>query len=355
VWPPYKRWLSEPPSLPTQLIHSHFSDENPSHSWAPASGYRLLPSIWLLFTNTLFVPRLSPTTSDSDHHFPLPLFSWSVSTQCLWPHLPNFLHSSPISLMPGTSTILQTPPGLHQHPLLFLLWIHKLLAVPSPHISLNPLFPALHFTWAHEEHQCFLLSFLSLSFPLCFLFLTCISLSPRSSWMYHLSPGVPVVVPCEENTTLSSFFPLLLHLRILAQLERRNKHMWWHICGLQLDADLCSLSQPYKNHFTLPRVSSMPWLAVLPTTFYRWLKSEFTREQWPSDQQLSDFLTSLSQGLYVSQAFLSILVGGETSTSDEGCSLHLYPVPISSCWSVAFSLLQSPCISEDKLHRANME
>lgn len=79
VWPPYKRWLSEPPSLPTQLIHSHFSDENPSHSWAPASGYHLLPSIWLLFTNTLVVPLLSPGTSDSDHHFPLPQFSWSVS------------------------------------------------------------------------------------------------------------------------------------------------------------------------------------------------------------------------------------------------------------------------------------
>ena len=110
-------------------------------------------------------------------------------------------------------------------------------------------------------------------------------------------------------------------------------------CGLQLNADPCSLSQPHKNHFKLPPVSSMPWLAVLPTTFYRWLKSEFTREQWPSDQQLFDFLTSLSQGLYVSQAFLSVLVGGETPTSGEGCSLHLYPVPISSCWSVAFSLL----------------
>lgn len=157
--------------------------------------------------------------------------------------------------------------------------------------------------------------------------------------MYHLSPGVPIVVPCEENMMLSSFFPLLLHLGILAQLKRRNKHMWWHILWSPTWCrPLLSFPAP-QNHFKLPPVSSMPWLAVLPTTFYRWLKSEFTREQWPSDQQLFDFLTSLSQGLYVSQAFLSVLVGGETPTSGEGCSLHLYPVPISSCWSVAFSLL----------------
>lgn len=298
MWSPYKRWLSKPPRLPTQLIHSHSSDENPSHSWAPASGYHLQPSIWLLFTNTLVVPPLhrGPQTLiiSPCHHFP-----GQFQCQCLWPHLTNCIHSSPVSLMPETSTIFQTPPGLHQHPLISLLWIHKLLAVPSPHSSLNPLFPALHLLGHMKNTSAFYLPFYLCPSPLSFLFLTCISLSPRSSWMYHLSPGVPIVVPCEENTMLSSFFPLLLHLRILAQLERRNKLMWWHICDLQLDADPCSLSQPHKNPLKLQPVSLMPWLAVLPTTFYRWLKSEFTREQWPSDQQLFDFLTSWSQGLYV--------------------------------------------------------
>ena len=178
----------------------------------------------------------------------------------------------------------------------------QILAVPSPHVSLNPFFPVLRLLGCMKSTNTFYFLFVSVLPPLCFLFLNCIFLSPRSSWMCHLSPGVLVLVPCEENTMLSSFqtWPLLFHPRVLAQLERRNKHMWWHICGPQLDADPCSLSQPHKSHFKFPPVSSMPWLAILPTTFYRWLKSKFTREQWPSYQQLFDFLTSLSQSLYVS-------------------------------------------------------
>lgn len=351
MWPPHKRWLSKPPSLPTQLIHSHSADENLSHSWAPASGYHLLPSIWLLFTNSLVVPPLSPRTLDSDDHFFLPPFSWSVSMSV--PMTPSNQLSSQLSNLFDARDQHHTPDPswISSVSSYFPVMDSQTLGSSFPSRFLNPFFPALHLLGHMKNTNTFYFLFIPVLPPLCFLFLICISLSPRSSWMYHLSPGMRIVVPCEENTMLSSFqtYPLLFHLRVLAQLERSNKHMWWHICGPQLDADPCFLSQPHKIHFKFPPVSSMPWLAILPTTFYRWLKSEFTREQWPSDQQLCDFLT-LSQGLYVSYSCPFSFSGKRDTHLWWRVFFPPYLVPISSCVDqLPFLLSGQPFISLFKL------
>ena len=158
------------------LLHLVTVSDLPSGSCSPT------PLSFLRFTEDLRLWSSFPLAT---------IFPGQFQCQCLWPHLTNCIHSSPVSLMPETSTIFQTPPGLHQHPLISLLWIHKLLAVPSPHSSLNPLFPALHLLGHMKNTSAFYLPFYLCPSPLCFLFLTCICLSPRSSWKYHLSPVVP--------------------------------------------------------------------------------------------------------------------------------------------------------------------
>ena len=106
----------------------------------------------------------SPRTSDSDHHFPLPPFSWSVSVSV--PMTPSDqLYSQFSSLFDARDQHhIPDPSWTSSASSYFPVMDSYTLGSSLPSQFSESLISYTPFTWPHEEHQCFLPSFLSLSF-----------------------------------------------------------------------------------------------------------------------------------------------------------------------------------------------
>lgn len=117
------------------------------------------PSLWdscLLVTTFPYPPCCCSSTplsplhvyqgpQPSDHLLSCHQFPSRFQCQCRQPELTNFLCSSLIFSIPGTSTAWSLPPGTYQRPLICLFWILKLLsAIPcfASYFSQSLLFSA---------------------------------------------------------------------------------------------------------------------------------------------------------------------------------------------------------------------